>query len=280
MRYEVKAITMRTPYQSQGDTHFFGAVVYTNPVATSKPQAQAYFAEGVIMSDIADPEAVDNGQPHEEIDNITIFSGCVSEFLDTLWKAFPLPARLSPSNVSEELYAHLKEGTTARVITSDEPDYEEYISYAVSAHQFQYGHPPLSSVAIADYAANSPFTRGEPYVYWTREQRLRMDRYCKLVPKTTKICEATLQFLVREGCIADVTPKDAKSTSTRVYTLTARGFSCLNKKFEGTTIHDTLVEDGLKNVLNVVNTGANLAEQTKRLVQAVASFCGYFGATG
>lgn len=71
-----------------------------------------------------------------------------------------------------------------------------------------------------------------------------------------------------------------KCGSPGVYTLTARGFSCLNKKFEGTTIHDTLVEDGLKKVLKGVNAGANLAEQAKRLVQAVASFCGYFGATG
>lgn len=203
----------------------------------------------------------------EKIDNIQVFAVSVAQIMDQLYRSFPMPCRVSASTL-EELYGPSAAETEPRVIQPNEADYSSLLP-----HGFR-ENTSLAHVAFEAYSESVQSSDGYVIWYWTRDQRISLRDLRQRVIEVTKVFDATLDFLLREQYICKTSENPTYMPFHRgfEYVLTSKGFSHLNKSFEGGTIRDEFQHRTSNRVFTAVKGTGDVAAAGKAIVDALSAF--------
>jgi len=205
---------------------------------------------------------------HQNFENIEVFALNVAEIMDSLYIEFPIPINLPASELVES-YGPSDLEAEPRIIGVDDSDYLEL---------FSLGFDELSGLDVAsgegiNLARNA--RKGQPYKYWTMEQRQAIKGKRLRQRHVEKIRNHTIKFLLREGFIKDV---DDEHSTKRGYTptlvITSKGFAQMNKQFEGGAISERFNVQHAKGITAALKTGSDVAKAGETLVRVLSAFFG------
>lgn len=199
----------------------------------------------------------------KQLVNIQVFAVSVAQIMEQLDSAFPLPSQVSTSHL-DEIFGPTAKEIEPRVINPGEPDYEALLPYGFVVEC------DLVYVSSEQYSESVGARHGEPIGYWTEDQRKAISARRLQVREASKIFDATLEFLLREGYAVEV--GQATQPYLREYVLTSKGFAHLNKKFEGGTIREEFQHRTLDRVFQLVKGGGDVAIAGTALVNALSIF--------
>ena len=184
--------------------------------------------------------------------------------------AFPLFTSINAASLSTR-YGLQDTHVRPRVIAPTDPDYDDL---------FDVGYAPIADYhVLLDGGTYDEDGRhilgarpGQSFNYWTRQQAETIRSVLAQVTLAQRIHAATLDFLVLEGYLHQRETSQQARETVRTYLLTSKGFTHLNKTFEGNTISDAMRIEAAKTVFHGVKGAGEVAAAGEQLLKFVLAF--------